>query len=113
MELNCSGSSVYVRVGLVYSAPDGGITVSTLINTFFAWMLSVDTPSILFQDEQCPYAVTRKGCMEFTLETLINVTEETRSMKEKSSPIFVAGFFAGLTTGVLLSSLIITLIISL
>ena len=114
MELNCSGSSVYVRAGLVYSAPDGGITVSTLINTFFAWMLSVETPSILFQDKQCPFllnAITRKDCMEFTLETLINVTEETRSMTEKSSPTFVAGFFAGLTTGVLLSALIITLII--
>ena len=67
MELNCSGSSVYVRAGLVYSVSDGGITASTLINTFFAWMLSVDTPSILFQgsavrlNKQCPILLNAKA----------------------------------------------------
>ena len=121
VELNCSGSSVYVRAGLVYSASDGGITANTLINILLTWMLSEDAPSVLFQgstmrlNKQCPTplnAITRHGCMEiFTSKSLISVTVETTSItaitQASKLPNFVVGFFTGLSAGVLATTVII------
>ena len=117
VELNCSGSSIYVKAGLVYSAPDGGITANTLINILLTWMLSEDTPSILFQgsavrlNKQCPTplnAITRHGCMEiFTSEVLTIETTSITVTQASGLPNFVVGFFTGLSAGVLVIAVII------
>ena len=122
VELNCSGSNMYVRAGLVYSAPDGGITVNTLINMLLTWMLSEDAPSILFQgsavrlNKQCPTplnAITRHGCIAiFTSEALSIETTSITVMQVSGLPNFVVGFFTGLSAGVLVTTVIIVALTS-
>ena len=117
VELNCSGSSMYVGADLVYSAPDGGITANTLINMLLTWMLSEDAPSIQFQgsavrlNKQCPTqlnAITRHGCIAFfTSEALSIETTSITVMQVSGIPNFVVGFFTGLSAGVLVIAVII------
>ena len=121
VELNCSGSSVYAASGLVYSAPNGGITTNILINMLLTWMLSEDTPSVLFQgstvrlNKQCPTplnAITRHDCMAiFTSEALTIETTSITVIQAPRHPNFAVGFFTGLSAGVLATTVIIVTLI--
>lgn len=116
-ELNCSASGrlAYFTAGLVYSAPDGGVTASTLVTRLHTWLLSEDAPSLLVDGtrvalrKECPTqlnAITRSDCTE------LFIPDNAVTNPPTPSPSLLVGLFAaGLTAGVVITALIAAVII--
>ena len=114
--MNCSASGlVYLSAGLVYSSPDGRITASTLIHRIQTNLFSQDNPSILVNGTPVPLSKqcipqlnerTQRACVPLLISAFTQGKETT-----ECSGVVIGSFFGGFAAGVLIISLLITIII--